>query len=188
MNKIDTIILHHVGFNHSFYTVNSYHKKKYNMRSSLGWYAGYTYFIDNSGKVFQARKEGETGAHKKGWNERSIGICLRGNLDKRKMTNQQAKSLRELLLAIKGRHKIENIYGHRELSATICPGKYGMEFLEAFRKGYTEEVVRAVKEPKTTQKATSEPVEPNKQQLQTQLDKIKAMIERLKKFLLNWKS
>lgn len=132
-----------MGFNHSFYTVNAGHRKKWNFRSKLGWYIGYQWFIDNNGKLFQGRREDEEGAHKKGWNTKSIGICLRGNLEGTKPSNQQLKALEELLEGIRTRWNIplDNIYAHKELSATLCPGKHLIPFIKKYRETEEEPII-----------------------------------------------
>ena len=140
--KPSNVIIHHVGYNHSFYTVNSGHKQRWNFKSKLGWYIGYQWFIDTSGKLYQGRREDETGAHKKGWNDNSIGICLRGNLETTKPTNQQTKTLQKLLDDIRKRWGIpkKNIYAHKEISATLCPGKHLMPFIKKYREELKEEL------------------------------------------------
>lgn len=184
--KPSAIIIHHVGYNHSFYTVNSGHKKKWNFKSSLGFYIGYQYFINNNGKLFKGRSEEEEGAHKKGWNTKSVGICLRGNLETREPTSQQLATLRDLLKDIQERHNIPNkeIYAHRELSATLCPGKHLMTFLDSYRK-YVEVDPSTPEAPKTPEKPTEKPTDgttqPTKGQLQAQLDKIAVWLNKLKK-------
>ena len=70
------IIFHHGGGWADFSAVNSYHKQKWGFKSSLGYYCGYTIFIDRGGKVTQARRDNEEGAHTKGYNRRTIGIGL----------------------------------------------------------------------------------------------------------------
>lgn len=183
--KPEAIIIHHVGANNSFHSVNAYHKKKWNFKSKLGWYIGYHYFIDNSGKLFKGREETEDGAHKKGWNDKAVGICLRGNLQARKPTKQQLKTLRELLQDIQKRLGIPNdkIYAHKELSATLCPGKNLMSFIHSYRKYMTETTDTPTKPPKTPQKPSESVTEPTLTSLQAQIERIKAMLLNLLKKL-----
>jgi len=142
--KPTNIIVHHVARNHSFYQVNAYHKKLWHFKSKLGWYIGYQWFIDNSGKLYQGRREDEEGAHKIGWNKKSVGVCLRGNLESTKPTKQQLKTLEKLLNNIRMRWDIprENVYGHRELSKTLCPGKYLMPFIKKYREKPIKETTK----------------------------------------------
>ena len=176
------IIIHHGGNNNSFYTTNSYHRKKWNFKSELGWYIGYQWFIDNSGKLFQGRKETEEGAHKKGWNDKSIGICLRGNLEKRKPTKQQLATLRKLLQDCQKCWDIpkSEIYAHKELSATLCPGKNLMPFIRDYRHYIPETTPSTTQTPKVAQEPSEGVKTPSKEQLQTQLNKIKSILLALK--------
>ena len=117
------IIIHHAAGNLDFSGVNELHKQKWGFKSSLGWYVGYTYFIEFTGKVFQARKETEEGAHTKGYNKQSIGICLQGDGTQRDFTPAQYTSLKELVDRKMLEYKIPKIklFGHQNFSQTLCP-------------------------------------------------------------------
>jgi N-acetylmuramoyl-L-alanine amidase len=101
---------------HSFETINEWHRQQFNMKSELGYYCGYQYFIDKDGKVTQARKDDEEGAHTIGRNKDSIGICLAGNFSCVDPTESQKNALRTLLQQKVNEHgiKIENINPHRK--------------------------------------------------------------------------
>ena len=119
------IILHHGGGWLDFNGVNEYHRQKWGFKSSLGYYAGYTYFIERTGKIFQARRDNEEGAHTRGQNKMSIGICLMGNFEETLPTKEQLKSLEELLIKKQKEYNIpkNQIFGHQNFTATLCPGK-----------------------------------------------------------------
>jgi hypothetical protein len=121
-NKPTQIIVHHEAppkpvKGDRFDSVNDYHRRKWNFRSSLGYYVGYHYFIEKTGKVRQARAESEAGAHckEKFCNYTSIGICLAGNFDIELPTPEQIESLKKLLKDICNRYKIpaSRIFPHR---------------------------------------------------------------------------
>ena len=126
------IVIHHDAGNNNFATVNNWHKQKWNWKSSLGFYCGYYYFLEKSGKVYQARRDNEEAAHTVGkqphyWNRNSIGICLQGNFNNETPSLAQVSALRELLFRLEIKYKIPKteIYGHREISSTtLCPGKH----------------------------------------------------------------
>ena len=66
--KVSHIILHHTADasrEPQFDKVNNYHRDKWNFRSSLGKYMGYTYFIERDGTLIKARADTEEGAHTK---------------------------------------------------------------------------------------------------------------------------
>lgn len=117
------IIIHHGGGWLDFEGVNEWHKQKWGFRSSLGFYAGYTYFIEKSGKVYQARADNEEGAHAKGQNKQSIGICLEGNGEEQDFTFQQYVSLKDLINRKISEYNLtkHNLYGHNNFANTLCP-------------------------------------------------------------------
>lgn len=55
------------------------HKERFKMKSSLGRWGGYNFFIERDGKLTQFRKIGEETAAQKGYNSDSISVCLAGN-------------------------------------------------------------------------------------------------------------
>ena len=59
-------------------------------------------------------------------NAQSIAIALIGNFEKTQVPHEQWHSLVGLTLKLAYEHKIpiENIIGHREVSNSVCPGKY----------------------------------------------------------------
>jgi len=135
------IVVHHEGGKLDFKGVNEYHKQKWGFRSSLGFYIGYQYFIEFSGKIYQGRADNERGAHTVEasrpyyWNDNSIGICLQGNTEETIPTNGQLKSLEDLLNKKMIEYQIPrtSIFGHRNISATLCPGKHLYSWLLLFK-------------------------------------------------------
>jgi len=137
---VNKVILHHSGGtdlnplqNSAHYTVqqcNMDHKARFNMRSSLGWYVGYHYFISTDGIVTKCREEGEMGAHTIGQNDQ-IGCCLAGNFDVSHPTQKQKDSFIKLLADIKTRHPNVVVASHNLYAKKTCPGKYGDEFVKS---------------------------------------------------------
>ncbi len=124
------LIIHHGAGDWSFDKVNKSHTNKWGFISSLGYGIGYQYFIEYGGKVYQGRRDNEKGAHTVGntpgyYNSNSIGICLQGNMEVERPTEWQIGALRELIERKRKEYEIPNkrIIGHREVSATLCPGK-----------------------------------------------------------------
>jgi N-acetylmuramoyl-L-alanine amidase len=102
------------------------------MRSTLGYYVGYHYFIDKYGVVTQARIDTEEGAHCVGYNNHpgdspertSIGICMAGNFDLNLPTDAQIVSLKRLINQKCVQYTIpkENVIPHRKFSSKTCYG------------------------------------------------------------------
>lgn len=83
--KTDYIILHHSGVKarHTASDIHQWHKNK-------GWAGiGYHYFIDKEGKIYECRPRDTVGAHAKGYNKNSIGVCFEGDFNKETMTDAQ---------------------------------------------------------------------------------------------------
>jgi len=82
---------------------------------------GYHYVIRRNGTVETGRPETAVGAHVKGHNSRSIGICLAGGLDAggkpaNTFTAAQFAALGQLLDDLRKRYPDARILGHRDLS------------------------------------------------------------------------
>lgn len=84
---------------------------------------GYNYVVRADGTVERGRPENVIGAHAKGVNSKSIGICLTGNFMKHKPTEAQMKSLVELIRDIRSRYGNLKVVGHKDVYPTSCPGK-----------------------------------------------------------------
>ena len=90
-----------------------------------GWIdVGYHYVIRRNGVVEAGRRLHTIGAHVKGYNATSVGICLVGGLDKGSQpadnfTPSQKKSLRKLLVELSARFTSAKVLGHRDLSPDV---------------------------------------------------------------------
>jgi len=125
------VILHHTAVSrkaqpYQVWAVNRYHQKKWDFRSSLGFYGGYHYFIEPNGYMVQFRNTDEKGAHTIGYND-DIGVCLAGDFNQEMPTTEQVKKLEDLLLNLKEWEGIESedLFLHKDLQENRnCPGSY----------------------------------------------------------------
>lgn len=115
--EIDLIVLHHAADSTcSLEDIHKWHMDK-------GWEGiGYHYFIAKDGTVFKGRPDTVVGAHCKGHNDKSIGVCMQGNFMVEHMSGIQYKSLEELIHELCEKYKIKVIKKHKDLSSTQCPG------------------------------------------------------------------
>ena len=91
------------------------------MHLGFGWDGiGYHKIILRNGKVENGRPEYWTGAHVKGLNEISLGVCLIG---RNNFTKKQFTSLKKILIEWKKKYINSIILGHRDSTKTkkICP-------------------------------------------------------------------
>lgn len=88
---------------------------------------GYHYVVYRDGSVHDGRPLAEVGAHCKGHNAHSIGVCYVGGLtaDGRKAkdtrTLEQKEALVLLLVRLKTKFPLAEIHGHRDFAAKECP-------------------------------------------------------------------
>jgi hypothetical protein len=129
---------------------------------------GYNYLIDHKGVIYEGRaarryaaKEpvtgedfkgwGVVGAHAKGYNAGSCGICLIGDFETATPSDAALSSLVSLLSYKASRHRIDahgkeeyidmygghhvfpNISGHRQVGQTLCPGAHLFSMLPRLR-------------------------------------------------------
>ncbi len=131
MRNIKHIVVHasatREGKNFHAKDIDNWHKHR-------GWRCiGYHYVVNLDGKIEKGRLESEIGAHVRGYNRESIGVCYIGGLDvngvaKDTRTPQQKVALSILLKELKTRYPSATILGHRDLS----PDRNGNGVIEPF--------------------------------------------------------
>lgn len=87
---------------------------------------GYHYVVLLDGVVERGRPEEGVGAHCKGHNRQSIGVCYIGGLDscnklKDTRTTAQRHALLQLMRELKQRFSTATVHGHCEFAAKACP-------------------------------------------------------------------
>ena len=93
-----------------------------------GWNdIGYHFYIDLDGTINKGRDIDKMGAHCKGHNRNSIGICYCGGVEadgktpKDTRTQEQKDSLLHVLKTLKAMCSEAVIYSHSEFAAKACP-------------------------------------------------------------------
>lgn len=93
-----------------------------------GWRTiGYHFVVYRDGSIHEGRSLAEQGAHCKGQNAHSIGVCYiggcaaDGKTPKDTRTTAQRKALVELLRRLKAQFPKAAIHGHRDFAAKACP-------------------------------------------------------------------
>ncbi|MDO4163494.1 MAG: N-acetylmuramoyl-L-alanine amidase [Bacteroides sp.] len=85
---------------------------------------GYHYYVRKDGTVLSTRPLAKVGAHCRGYNRYSIGICYEGGLDsqgraKDTRTPEQRMALRQLVARLLRRFHNARVCGHRDLSPDL---------------------------------------------------------------------
>ncbi len=92
-----------------------------------GWSdIGYHWVVELDGSINEGRSEDINGAHCRGHNSDSIGICYVGGSDsegnpKDTRTEGQTDALVTLIKEILDRHPDAEVFGHRDFSSKACP-------------------------------------------------------------------
>ena len=119
--KTDAIVLHHsLSGDVSARTIRSWHVDK------NGWSdIGYHFVIRKNGRIERGRPLYLVGAHSKGNNLTSVGICLTGNFHIEKPTLAQYRALNKLLNSLFVVYGVQEVVPHRdEGEINDCPNRY----------------------------------------------------------------
>lgn len=123
MKKIDTIVIHcsatPEGLDFHASDIDRWHREQgFKM-------IGYNYVIDLDGTIEAGRPITMIGAHCKGWNNRSIGICYIGGVDKfgnpkDTRTLKQKEAMHKLVENLMDAYpSINLVIGHRDTSPDL---------------------------------------------------------------------
>ncbi len=124
MRKINEIIVHctatAAGKEVSVKQIDAWHR-------SCGYKSiGYHFVVTINGTVLTGRPVKEAGAHCKGHNAHSIGICYVGGIDSYgkpadTRTPAQREALRKKIDELKHEYPDATVHGHNEFSTKACP-------------------------------------------------------------------
>lgn len=144
MTNIRRITVHHTGtrfdstdFGQSAQGILSVQRHH---QDTNGWAdIGYHYMIDRAGRVWEGRSIQYQGAHAgdSNLNSGNIGVCLLGDFDQQKPSNDQQGGLIRLIGQLRDKYSIpaSGVYTHQELKATECPGGALSDVVDRYRSG-----------------------------------------------------
>jgi N-acetyl-anhydromuramyl-L-alanine amidase AmpD len=101
-----------------------------------GWSdIGYHYVIRRDGIIEGGRIVERAGAHTKGHNRDSIGVCMVGGIDSRgkatdNFTEEQWRAIERLTRMLMTSYKGATVHGHNEFSNKACPSFDVQEWLK----------------------------------------------------------
>jgi N-acetylmuramoyl-L-alanine amidase len=152
--KKTVIIVHHAGKGgerSTFRSIRAWHvgtRPNGNGWSDIGYHA----VIEKDGTVQRGRKDENIGAHTRGWNRQSLGVCVCGNFEHQLVQTKQWNALIDQITRWCLEHAIspgsDTIVGHRDKQPTktfkkngrvvskpnTCPGKNLYRYLPWLRK------------------------------------------------------
>jgi len=118
---------------------------------------GYHYLIDRDGKVVAGRPLAKIGAHVRGHNAKSVGICLVGGFGSdagdafsKNFTPAQDMALRALIDTLQEEFPGAKVRGHNEVANKACPGFN----VQQWATGDTRKAVAAASAIRTTERTS----------------------------------
>jgi len=131
MRDINRIVVHHSESEGGDREFIRYLHVDRNGWQDIGYHAIITNGLPNGnwkaggdGEIQEGRPEKMQGAHARGHNEDSLGVCLIGRFDSEVPTHAQISALVKLLLEWCEKYDLDetDIFCHDELNNTDCPG------------------------------------------------------------------
>ena len=122
MRKIDMIVIHCSATRADVPLLPRQLEEMHRQRGFDG--CGYHYYVRRGGEICTMRPVDRPGAHAKGYNQHSIGVCYEGGLDEQgrpadTRTELQKRSLRVLVRVLAMDFQTRRIVGHRDLSPDL---------------------------------------------------------------------
>lgn len=148
MNGVNLITFHHSGDREPFYgeslaetiehleLTRAYHTTPRAKGGAGMCDIGYHFAIDRQGRIWQLRPTRYQGEHVRDNNPHNIGVVLMGNFELQRPTQAQLDRALKFGRQLRQQYDlpIKRIFTHRELKATICPGKYAQPYFDRIRK------------------------------------------------------
>lgn len=121
--KIDCIVVHCAAINATS-DITTEDIARYHIEDRHFRDIGYHYVVDQKGIIHIGRPLEDMGAHAKGFNAHSIGICYLGGLDSNgnpadTRTPLQQLAIKHLIGMLVNEFKIYDVHGHRDLSPDV---------------------------------------------------------------------
>ena len=123
MRKIDTIVLHHTACENPVPDIVSYHLRR-GMREVF-----YHYLISMSGELHVGRSIKNVGSRRR---PAAIEVAIVGRLHINNILPEQEKTLYRLIDDLQQVFGIKDIKGHKDFSATICPGNLDTDHYQQY--------------------------------------------------------
>lgn len=126
MRSIHSIVVHHSasGKPTTPQQITAWHKDR--GFTAIGYHAVIWKTATGAWRLSAGRPESQVGAHCKGFNTGTIGVCVTGNYEVDTLEPEAVQILTSLLIEWCIKHNVQSdrIYGHREKgdTPTACPG------------------------------------------------------------------
>jgi hypothetical protein len=103
----------------------------------------YHYFIDAKGQIYKGRADEFKGDTRTEYNPQGfVLVCVLGNFEEQKPNQAQLDALTDMVAYLMQKYQvpIDQVYIHKELAKTLCPGK---NLIEYWTNGYIKKEAQA---------------------------------------------
>ena len=121
---------------------------------------GYHFVIRRSGVVERGRDSSVAGAHARGYNHKSVGVCMVGGKSRKdngpedNFTDKQWVALKSLVGTLLKQYPDAEVIGHRDVSAKACPS---FDAKAWFARTFNSPIIKTDRCPKCGQPWPSNP-------------------------------
>ena len=135
---LDHLVVHHTAYPSSGIGGTSVAAQSRHVREIERWHLergflaiGYHFVISPTGRVFRGRPVDRMGAHVKGHNRGTVGICLMGDFEHERPTLASLAALAAVQSRLIPGGAGRPLRAHRDHSgqATLCPGRFLLDYL-----------------------------------------------------------
>jgi N-acetylmuramoyl-L-alanine amidase len=124
VRNIEHVIVHHTASpsDWTLERISDAHQER-GFAEHSGTHCGYHYVIESDATVRLGRSIDVVGAHCKGFNAKSIGVCVVGSFEgDDEPTEEQWATLVTLCADLLRQFPDAGVVGHKEMKPTLCPG------------------------------------------------------------------
>jgi N-acetylmuramoyl-L-alanine amidase len=141
---LDHLVLHHTAYRSDRIGGTSVEAQSRHVREIERWHLdrgflaiGYHFVISPTGRIFRGRPIDRMGAHVKGHNRGTVGICLMGDFERERPTVASLAALAAVRTRLVPGAAGLPLVGHRDHSgqATLCPGRSLTAYLSETNEG-----------------------------------------------------
>ena len=134
---VKKLVMHHSASKKSTTTksdIDEWHKQR--GFSQIGYHK----VVESNGKIVSGRSEKRQGAHAKGTNHNSLGVCVVGDFENETPSAAQIRSVVKVLVEWCKKYKLTStdIYGHKNVpgatTKTSCPGEHLASLLPRIKR------------------------------------------------------
>ena len=124
-SRVRGVVIHHTGVKNALGGLSAVLSAERHHIDTRGWNAiAYNWLVDAStGRIFEGRGMEYVGGATKGWNSRSVSVCMIGWGDDQP-SDMALASIRLLVQKVQDRYGDGWVKTHRMFKSTRCPGEW----------------------------------------------------------------